>query len=385
MKSHGSPAITGSAPMRAGTATADPVPACDPSNPSAMAERLLSQLPGFVFRLEHEGDRLHFSYASPGCLSVCGITPETLLATGQGFLNLMDAHDLPAFHASLQASVAAGTWNWEGRLQTSQGPKWVNIRAQTQPLGRLRAESVGIMLNVSQSHLRENHLRDVSAELRGMAVRFESIRELERARLARDLHDDLGQILTALKMDLASLHSMLHKQAGDAGDAQAKLFDSMDRLIDAAADAGRRVAAELRPSVLDLGLGPALEWLADQHRARYAAKVHCQTKAAPAIRELLATELFRIAQEALTNVARHAGAGQVWLRLNEQDGRVCLEIADDGKGFPGAGPVPERATFGLRGMRERAMLLDGSFWIGPAPQGGAMIKVCLPHGNPGHA
>lgn len=373
MKSHHSPAIT------------DPAPARDQDAPSVEAERLLAQLPGFVFRLEHEGDRLHFSYASPGSLSVCGITPETLLATEQDFLSLIDPHDLPAFHASLQASVTAGTWNWEGRLRTSQGPKWVNIRAQTKPLGRLKAESVGIMLNVSQSHLRESHLRDVSAELRGMAVRFESIRELERARLARDLHDDLGQILTALKMDLASLHSLLRRQAGDAGGEQAKLFDSMDRLIDAAADAGRRVAAELRPSVLDLGLGPALEWLADQHRARYAAKVHCQTRGAPAIGELLAAELFRIAQEALTNIARHAGAGQVWLRLHEQDGRVCLEIADDGRGFAGAEPVPGRATFGLRGMRERAMLMDGSFWIGPAPQGGAMVKVCLPHGNPDHA
>ena len=386
MKSHDKPAIAGPAvALRLDTTNTHPTPASGGTLPSGLADGLLLQLPGFIFSLEHEGSNLHFKYASPCCLSVCGIAPQTINAEGQGFASLIKLHDLPAFHASLQASVTTGAWNWEGRLHTPHGSKWVNIRAQTKPLGRLKAESVGIMLNVSQSRMREDRLRDVSAELRGMAVHFETIRELERARLARDLHDDLGQILTALKMDLASLHSMFQKPGQTIGRGDAELFDGMNRLIDGAAEAGRRVAAELRPSVLDLGLGPALEWLSDQHRERYGAMVHCHVGSISAISEILATELFRIAQEALTNIARHAEARQVWLRLTEPEGSVCLEVADDGKGFARGTSEQERVTFGLRGMRERAMLMDGSFWIGPAPQGGAMVRVCLPLGGLGHA
>ena len=350
------------------------------------ARHLVDRLPGFAFTLEHDGHTLRFTYASAGCLAVCGLTHEELNARTTGLESLIDARDRPAFQSSLMASAVAGVWNWEGRLQTPHGRKWVNIRAQTWSLGPLLTESVGIMLNVSQSHQRERELRDMSAEMRSMALQLESVREQERARLARDLHDDLGQVLTALKMDLASLHHVLRKPVSVTHE---QLFDSMDRLIDAAADTGRRIALELRPSVLDLGLEPALRWLADQHRARYGIGMQCSVRLCMPVDPLMATEIFRIAQEALTNIARHAQASQAWLNLAEAPEGIHLEVRDDGKGFAAPQAVPGATTarpgFGLRGMRERALLLGGSFSQGQAPEGGAMIRVCLPPQEPSHA
>ena len=380
------PAPPRASPTAATTAPVAPTPGVAPQPVAAAAGELIDRLPGFVFCLEHAGDQLRFTEASSGCQAVCGLDRDRLNARDDGFLSLIDARDLAAFHATLQGSGVSGIWNWEGRLRTPYGPKWVNIRAQTRLLGPLQAESVGIMLNVSLSHRRESQLRDRSAELRSMAVRLESVRELERARLARDLHDDLGQVLTALKMDLASLHHLLRKPVSAA---HAQLFDSMDRLIDAAAEAGRRVAAELRPSVLDLGLEPALHWLTDQHRARYGIRLHCSARVQAPVDELMATEIFRIAQEALTNIARHAQAGQAWLKLVEEPDGLCLEVRDDGRGFgvpqTESATLAQRPSYGLRGMRERALLMGGSFSHGPAPEGGAMIRVCLPPQEPSHA
>ncbi len=366
----------------------DPSPRAVPSPPLSDDDtsHLIDRLPGFAFTLEHEGHAFRFTYASAGCVAVCGLTHDALNARTTGFESQIDARDRLAFQSTLMASAVAGVWNWEGRLQAPHGPKWVNIRAQTRSLGPLLTESVGIMLNVSQSHQRERELRDMSADLRSMALQLETVREQERARLARDLHDDLGQVLTALKMDLASLHHLLRKPVSVTHE---QLFESMDRLIDAAADTGRRVALELRPSVLDLGLEPALRWLIYQHRARYGIRLHCSARLQVPVDDLMATEIFRIAQEALPNIARHARASQAWLRLAEEPDGICLEVRDDGRGFTAAqaeaGTAAQRPSYGLRGMRERALLMGGRFSHGPGPEGGAMIRVCLPLQEQGRA
>lgn len=339
------------------------------------AERsgLIDSLPGFVFVLRHRGGLLTFRYASSGCMPLCGLDPGDLLASAEPLLRLIDPHDLPAFHSTLQASVTSGFWNWEGRLQTASGRKWVNVRARTRTLDPLTAESTGIMLNVTQSHLRESHLLDLSVDLRHIASHLESVREAERARMARDLHDDLGQILTALQMDLA----LLRRQADPA--RSGALFDNVDRLIRAASDAGRRVAAELRPNVLDLGLEAALRWLAEQYSGRYGIEVRVEFASGADISELIAAEFFRIAQEALTNVVRHAHAHRAWIRCGDAEGhQVCLAVEDDGRGYAVPDRAAARPSLGLRGMRERAAVFGGTFELDRSPHGGVRVRVCLP-------
>lgn len=343
-----------------------PIAAVDPRD-------LIEQLPGFVFRLRHEGAQLHFDFASASCEAVLGLPTSALLASAKSVLDLIDARDLPAFHAGLQASVGSGQWNWEGRMHTPHGLKWVNLRARTRATGALAAESVGIMLNVTQSHLRESQLLDQSTDLRQTASHLESVREAERARMARDLHDDLGQVLTALQMDMA----LLRRRFG--APESAVLFDNVDKLIRAAADAGRRVAAELRPSVLDLGLEAALRWMAEQYAKRYDLRVITQMKVSREVDDLIATELFRVAQEGLTNVARHAKARKAWVRCFEaDDGRVCISVEDDGVGYSPATVAGAPPSRGLRGMRERAAVFDGNFQLDQSPHGGVRVRVCLP-------
>lgn len=357
------------APRRAAPAAAAAIP--PPSPLDALA--LIDALPGFVFRLRHTASALRFDFASACCPAVCGLPQSDILASAQAFLALIDAQDAASFHSSLQASTASGFWNWEGRLLTPHGQKWVNVRARTRALDALWAESTGIMLNVTQTHLRESHLLNLSTDLRQIASHLEAVREAERARMARDLHDDLGQVLTALQMDVA----LLRKRVG--GDAHAELFGNIDKLIAAAAEAGRRVAAELRPGVLDLGLDAALRWMAGQYAKRYGVRVHTEVSPGTEVPEPLGTELFRIAQEGLTNVVRHAHARQAWVRCSEAaDGLLCLTVEDDGVGYAPQPQPGARPALGLRGMRERAAVFGGSFQLDQSPHGGVRVRVCMP-------
>ncbi len=341
--------------------------------PAVDVQELIDQLPGFIFRLRHDGAPLQFNFASASCLAVCGLRADDLLASAQHFLALIDPQDVAAFQTSLQASTAAGLWNWEGRLQTPHGMKWVNVRARTHAADAGTMESTGVMLNVTQTHLRESQLRNLSTDLRQIASHLESVREAERARMARDLHDDLGQVLTALQMDVA----LLRKQFG--ANQTPELFANIDKLIHAAAEAGRRVAAELRPSVLDLGLKAGLRWMAGQYAKRYAIRVHTELSYQGEVGELIATELFRIAQEGLTNVVRHARARQAWVRcMDAEGGLICISVEDDGIGYAPQAQPASRPSLGLRGMRERAAVFGGDFQLDQSAQGGVRVRVCLP-------
>jgi signal transduction histidine kinase len=213
----------------------------------------------------------------------------------------------------------------------------------------------------------EEDLRLAHARLRSAARRAERAVEEERRRIARELHDEFGQALTGLKFDLARFGmTVTHSRAlADDGDLLGKI-QSMSGSVDALLAAVRATAAALRPAMLDdLGLAPALECLATTFEHRTG--VRCAIDVAPELSSLalpseVSAALFRIAQELLTNVMRHAAASQVRIRLYQDSGMVALEVTDNGKGI-----TRERTTtphaFGLRGMQERASLLGGYFHI----------------------
>jgi signal transduction histidine kinase len=208
-----------------------------------------------------------------------------------------------------------------------------------------------------------------------MAARVESVREEERTRLARQIHDDLGQALTCIKMDVSSLlhHPPVRRQE------RAKKRQAILKLIDHTIKSIRKIATELRPGILDdLGLVAAVEWAAEEFAARTGTK--CALELPPgdlAIDSEAATALFRILQEALTNIARHAEATEFSVRLAEGDGGLCLEVSDNGKGFNEAQLAPGR-SLGFLGMRERALLLGGQLTIRSSPGEGAAVTVWIP-------
>jgi PAS domain S-box-containing protein len=213
----------------------------------------------------------------------------------------------------------------------------------------------------------EKELRQAHARIRSEARRAQVAADEERRRIARELHDEFGQALTGLKFDLAWCGLKLTQSPAQtsATDLLSKL-QAMSGSVDALLESVRATAAALRPAMLDdLGLVPALDCLATTFQLRTGAR--CQIDVAPELSSIalpseMSAALFRIAQELLTNVMRHAAASHVRMRLYQDDGRVTLEVTDNGKGI-----TRERMTtahsFGLRGMQERASLLGGHFHI----------------------
>jgi PAS domain S-box-containing protein len=238
-----------------------------------------------------------------------------------------------------------------------------------------------MLRDITERQRAENALKQSREELRELSANLQNVREEEKTRIARELHDDLGQQLTALKMDLSVIEQQL-RAPGDAqpDDGMLSHLQGMRRLIDATVASVRRIAADLRPVMLDdLGLVPAIEWLANDFTNRYGIDVerHIETGGLT-FTSAGATTLFRIVQEALTNVARHADATRVALRLDIEEGFCVLRVADNGRGAAPGGTAHEDKSFGLIGIRERAHMLGGSVTIDTALARGFSITVAFP-------
>jgi PAS domain S-box-containing protein len=220
-----------------------------------------------------------------------------------------------------------------------------------------------------------NALSRSREELREFAAAASSVREQEKSRIARELHDELAQALTALKMDL----NWLADNMPGAADPLAAKLKAMQGMVDGTVAATRRISADLRPLMLDdLGLLPAVEWLAQNFSER--SGITCDLDITTPDLELdepYATAAFRILQESLTNVARHAHASLVEVTLGRDNGSVALEVHDNGRGFATADPRKPN-SYGLMGLRERVYLLDGEVSIDSRPGFGTLIRVRIP-------
>ena len=219
----------------------------------------------------------------------------------------------------------------------------------------------------------EQLVTERTAQLRELGAHRESVREDERKRIARELHDELGQSLTALRMSTALLRVRFGAQLPELN----AHVHGMTELVDRTIGVVRNVATSLRPAVLDMGIGPALEWLAEEFRRHGAAACRVTLDMRrQALSEPQAVTVFRIVQESLTNVARHAGATGVEVALRCR-GRVCtLEVSDDGCGFD---PAATRArSFGLLGIRERVLTLGGQLQVDSTQGGGTRLAVSFP-------
>lgn len=221
----------------------------------------------------------------------------------------------------------------------------------------------------------EEQLQSSLEALRALAERLQRAREEERTHVAREIHDEFGQSCTALKMDLTWLTRKLPKKEKLLHDRA----ESMMKLIDIAIQNMRRIASELRPRILDdLGLTASIEWQAQEFTARTGipCELHLQEDDV-AVDPAHATALFRIFQETMTNVARHARASRVFVKLHRELERVVLEVRDDGVGITET-QAQGSTSLGLLGMRERATILGGEFMANGIPGQGTAVTVRLP-------
>ncbi|AXA54408.1 PAS domain-containing protein [Pseudomonas thivervalensis] len=227
--------------------------------------------------------------------------------------------------------------------------------------------------NVSAMRAAEQRLKESNAQLRQLSSHRESTREEERKRIAREIHDELGQQLSALRIGI----SLLRLQFGNDQPLLVERVQILMGRVDETIQVVRNVATALRPSALDMGLISALEWLVSEFSSNTG--IACRLKAPTARLELddeRATAIFRLIQESLTNVSRHAQASQVSIRLECLAEHVLIEVSDNGKGFDPA-QLP-KGTLGMLGMHERGHMLGGTVTIDSAPGQGACVQVNIP-------
>jgi signal transduction histidine kinase len=227
---------------------------------------------------------------------------------------------------------------------------------------------------VLQQH--KQRLEESETRLRELAAFLQTVREEERTRIARELHDELGQALTALRFDLGWLRGKCSGTEG-LGNPAAERVGAALGVVEQSIVSLRRISEDLRPAMLDsLGLAAAIEHHAAQFTQRTGIPCHLRMNREEFdLPGNLATTMFRIVQEALTNVARHAQASEVTVVIDETEGGIRLSVVDNGKGF--AAPTGKK-TFGVLGMRERAAILGGSLDIDSLPGGGTRITGWLP-------
>lgn len=251
---------------------------------------------------------------------------------------------------------------------------------------RQNGEEFPVEASISQLETPEGHLytvilRDATERIRAQeelaayAAQASAIREQEKTRVARELHDELAQSLTALKMDTIWLRDRL--AADGSAPVLAKLADML-AMLDGSVAATRRIAADLRPLVLDdLGLVPAIEWLAQSFTQRFGVPCLLDMDEDMELHEPYATAVFRMVQESLANVAKHAQASQAQVSVVRGPGEVTLRVSDNGAGFQTSAPR-KAGSLGLAGLRERAQLLKGTVHIASTPGQGTVVQAHIP-------
>lgn len=338
---------------------------------------IVSNTPGLVYQfVMHPTGEIGYPYLSEGCLALLGIAAERLQVDAARFLKLILPEDRGSYTASMMASAAdKKSWNWEGRIWIEQWKdiKWINLRATPRALPDDSVQWEGIMTNITQSKLEEEEIKRSRAQLAELSAHVEKVKEQERMRIAREIHDDLGGNLTAIKMALALLARRLTSEPSLVEKAE-----YLDSLIDRTIESVHRISGDLRPSVLDFGLVAAIEWQAKEFEKQFG--LPCDVVANRKDIKLnsdQATALFRIFQEALTNIGKHAQASRVRVDLVRGNRNVRLQIADNGRGIASEDRMKPK-SFGIRGMVERASALGGNLTVCAGDSGGSVVTVHVP-------
>lgn len=348
----------------------------------------LDSLPGMAcqIRMDKHG-KLHFPYVSEGCLDLLGVLPLKLASEPELLLARLHPDDIDDFLQSmLESSNKTTAWNWEGRivLPPRQEIKWVNLRASHHKTNAQGTYWKGFMVNITQNKQAEIEILQSRRRLRELSSHIENIKEEERTRIAREIHDEIGVLLTALKMDLAWLTQRLPTDDS----ALLEKTQDMARLLDTAGVAANNLVHSLRPGFLDcFGIVAAIEIEASEFAKRTG--IPCKvikSKDNFDISDEQSITLFRVFQETLNNIMKHAKAKNVEVQilceeacteLDNENNCIELIVSDDGCGFDDSSRNKPR-SFGLRGIQERIGQLGGKVRITSRRDYGTEIAVCMP-------
>ena len=334
-------------------------------------------------------------YISPQIESILGYSPKEWLADPGLWVKLLHPEDRDRVLAESQRDLLGSNgavFRSEYRILTRKSDVlWLRDEATAVRNGLDEPEFLqGIMFDVTDQKRFEEQLKSSHERMRELAAHIEGVREEERTRIAREIHDELGQALTGIKIDLAWMNKKLqiHDRATQT-DLLLKRITAMKDTIDTTVQVVRKISAELRPGILDgFGLPAAIEWQASEFQDRTG--IQCQLSAIPEdldLEERPSSAIFRIFQELLTNIVRHANASMVDISLRKRRGMLILEVQDNGRGIS-ENEKFKANSFGLLGVRERVALLGGKSSIKGVQGQGTTVTIRIPlpgrSGAPNH-
>ncbi len=312
---------------------------------------------------------------NPAFSKITGYPAEEVIGKNPRILGsgLQEAHFYEAMWKSINDT---GVWEGEILDRRKNGevyPAHITITAVKDNNGTV-TNYIGTFSDITKSKKIEQELLQTTRQLRELVANYESSQEAERKSIAREVHDELGQILSTLRLDL----SMIRTRFGKGNAEMMEQIKNATGLVDRAIHGVRDVSENLRPAVLGMGIFAAIEWLRDDFSSHSGIPCVLESPdASVGLEEGRAVVIFRIVQESLTNVMRHAHARNVKIVISLCDNSLCVEVRDDGKGF-NVNDSKKRTSFGLLGMRERAIAWGGHLVITSAPGKGTVISIAIP-------
>jgi PAS domain S-box-containing protein len=345
---------------------------------------LTENLPGMVYRLFLRGGH-RMQWFNSMSLPMTGFTvPDLTDGDRLSFGRLVLAEDRPKLRAALRQALRLKTpYKLEYRIHHKNGDvRYFHERGAPVcgPDGRVEFLD-GVIIDVTEHRRLEQGLQRSEATLKALSAKLLTVQEKERQRIARELHDGIGQSLTSIKFLVENTLTAVRNRVSKKG---LRFLQQAITMVQTTVEEVRSISMDLRPSMLDdLGILPTLSWLCRQFRAAHLGiVVETDIQVAEAdIPGALKTSIFRIVQEAMNNVAKHASADRVRISLTRLDGRLELVVEDNGRGFDPEALASEdgaRSGFGLASMRERAELSSGTFRIESRRGGGTAAQVAWP-------
>ena len=339
---------------------------------------IVSNVPGVVFRMLREWHGgCSFTYISEGSSGLLELAPARLQDDAALFFDLLLDGDRADLGARIGASAQTlQPLSWEGRIRVASSDivKWIEIRMSPRTLDNNRVQWDGIMENITRRKRAEFEIIESRRQLSALSAHLQKAKEIERTRIAREVHDDIGGNLTAIKIDLLWLGNRIDRTRSELMEKVRAIEAGVDRTMEITS----RIAHDLRPPLLELGLLAAIEWEASEFQKRM--EIPCVVNCANddiAVDPDLGTAVFSLFREILTNVSKHAGASSVQVDLETDDTLLRMTVHDDGRGITRT-DLLKSDSFGLRGMLERARHLGGEIRFDGNPGKGTTIVATLP-------
>jgi PAS domain S-box-containing protein len=314
---------------------------------------------------------------------IIGIEKGRIFSSHEEFLEYMHPEDRNHIKEKiLQAVNSRHPSNFEFRVQDRDGDTRL-ILAYVDVIVDSDGQVTGVIgsaQDITEQRHGEEKLRKSHEQFRSLSAHLQTVREEERTKIAREIHDELGQSLTAIKLEMSMAHKHIFRMKSKVHrDALLEKTDHMLKMIDTTIQTVKNISSELRPVYLDLGVVPAIEWQSQefQNRTGIECTFKCDLDEDIQLDRESSTVMFRILQEALTNVVRHAQAKTVCVDLRHENSHYVLKVMDNGKGIPES-ELNNPKSLGLLGMRERAGAVKGDVMIHGKPKEGTTVTVRIP-------